>query len=104
LIALAAAFVIHKIVSMSKTRKIRALFEDPRYHKALEAIGARAKELSSTEAETDQEVSFDEVLEAGVAHLTGEGVPEIEARANLVTMMGIIRQMQQQAAAQGEVT
>lgn len=101
LIVIVAIYATHKFVTASKEKKLSALFEDPRYKRALNMISERVKQAEgASETEGDQESAFDKGLEDGVAYLAGEGIPEAEGRSNLATMVNIIVQSRQEEVAQ----
>ena len=96
-----AIFAAVKIRERSKMKQLRGLFDDARYQRALDFIKKRTEASPDT---TDEEPvasdAFQKGVDDAVAYLTGEGVSDSEARANLQSMMQVIAAAQQHSEAQ----
>ena len=67
----------------SRTRKLHAILEDARYQRALEICDQRGDPTVESSGPSGPEQAF----EAAVAYLAGQGIPEPEARKNLVALI-----------------
>jgi len=91
-----AIFAGVKIRERSTTNKLQALSDDARYQRALDLIKKRTK---APHGETTDEPVAEEASQRGfddaVTYLTGEGIPDSEARTNLQSMINLIVAAQQ---------
>ena len=93
-----AIFVIVRAHSRAKMNKLQRLFDDARYQRAIDLIRRRTEAAQDKMAgEPVVEDAFRQGFEDAVAYLTGEGVADSEARAQLQTMVTFIEDAQQAA-------
>ena len=90
---------VAKISSVRREKALGRLFEDERYRRALDLIRERTTASTEDEKAVDDGAAFAKGFEDAVNYLNGEGVPADQARENLVTMIDVIAESQQQAAA-----
>jgi hypothetical protein len=93
-----------RIFKKSPEERIKQLFEDPRYQKALTIISEQVKkDEAAAKAQENQEgagegkagekPSSDGGFEAAVVYLTGEGIPRAEAEQNLAVLLNVLSQV-----------
>jgi len=99
LVGIGVLIGVAKIFSVRREKALGRLFEDERYRRALDLIRERTAASTEDEKAVDDDAAFAKGFEDAVNYLNGEGVPADQARENLVTMINVIAESQQQAAA-----
>ncbi|MCP3980093.1 MAG: hypothetical protein GY716_12375 [bacterium] len=85
-LALALGFGGHRALQASREGKIRRLFEDPRYRRALEIMAER-RQRSHDALDSDTTRSVIAELDEAVSYLSSQGIARGEAEANLQVMV-----------------
>jgi hypothetical protein len=107
LIGIVVVVILVKVFRKRPEDKVKALFEDPRYQKALEIIVEQSKkdEAAQLAYENDRAAGAENAtpppesdggFEAAVQHLEKEGVPGTEAQQNLALLLQVLAQAQSQ--------
>jgi hypothetical protein len=103
--------IVVQILKKSPEERIKQLFEDRRYQKALTIISEQVKkDEAAAKAQENQEgagegkagekPSSDGGFEAAVVYLTEEGIPRAEAEQNLAVLLNVLAQVHAQEGEQ----